>query len=122
MKLHYDADKRELLVLLDGELDHHRSALLRNEIDTAVYMHMPAVLILDFHDVTFMDSSGIGLVMGRYKLMNERGGTVTVAKTPAYIGKVMRVSGVGKLARIVNDYTLPREDEQEVMKIETTNQ
>jgi stage II sporulation protein AA (anti-sigma F factor antagonist) len=111
-----------LCAKLSGDIDHHGAKELRRDIDIAIEENCPSELILDFSAVTFMDSSGIGLVMGRYKLMNERGGTVTVAKTPAYIGKVMRVSGVGKLARIVNDYTLPREDEQEVMKIETTNQ
>ncbi len=100
MKLHYDADKRELLVLLDGELDHHRSALLRNEIDTAVYMHMPAVLILDFHDVTFMDSSGIGLIMGRYKILQPMGGEIQIQNPSAYIGRVLRLAGMERLAKI----------------------
>ena len=92
-----------LCAKLSGDIDHHGAKELRRDIDIAIEENCPSELILDFSAVTFMDSSGIGLVMGR-------------------IGKVMRVSGVGKLARIVNDYTLPREDEQEVMKIETTNQ
>lgn len=100
MKMHYDTSKRELLILLDGEIDHHRSALLRNEIDTALYAHMPSVLILDFRDVTFMDSSGIGLIMGRYKIIQPMGGEIQIQNPSAYIGRVLRLAGMERLAKI----------------------
>ena len=58
--------------------------------------------MLDFSRVTFMDSSGIGLVMGRYKLMTERGGKCVVADPPAYISRVMRISGINRLCEIVH--------------------
>ena len=61
-----------------------------------------ARLVLDFSRVTFMDSSGIGLVMGRYKLMTERGGKCVVADPPAYISRVMRISGINRLCEIVH--------------------
>ena len=50
---------------LDGEIDHHTASVIRNEIDAAVEKNMPTLLVLDFRDVSFMDSSGIGLVLGR---------------------------------------------------------
>lgn len=115
------ADK-VLCAKLSGDIDHHTARELRTLIDIAVTENDPAELILDFSGVTFMDSSGIGLVMGRYKLMNERGGKLTIAKTPGYISKVMKVAGVNRLARIVSDYELPKQEaQQEVMKVETTN-
>lgn len=109
-----------------GDIDHHSAKEMRCEIDIAVKENDAKELILDFSAVTFMDSSGIGLVMGRYKLMSERQGKLVIAKTPAYISKVMRVAGVNRLAKIVSDYELPREqalleEAQEVMKVETTN-
>lgn len=52
----------------------------------------PEILILDFRDVTFMDSSGIGLVMGRYKLIKEIGGELKVIKCQGYIKKVMKLA------------------------------
>lgn len=106
--------------ILLGDIDHHSAKDMRCEIDIAVNENDAKELILDFSSVTFMDSSGIGLVMGRYKLMNDRSGKLIIAKPPAYISKVMRVAGVNRLAKIVSDYELPKE-QQEVMKIETTN-
>ena len=111
---------RVLCAKLTGDIDHHTARQMRCEIDIAVRENDAQELILDFSGVTFMDSSGIGLVMGRYKLMNERQGRLVIAKTPGYIGKVMRVAGISRLAKVVNDYELPKQT-GEVMKIETTN-
>lgn len=95
---------------------------MRNDIDIAVNENDPDELILDFSEVTFMDSSGIGLVMGRYKVMQERGGRLIVAKTPPYISKVMKVSGIGRLAKFAADYELPEKEAEEVVRVETANQ
>ena len=67
------ANGEVLSAYLDGEIDHHSASVMRNEIDAAVEKNMPTMLVLDFRDVTFMDSSGIGLVMGRYKVMKLAG-------------------------------------------------
>ena len=92
-----------LTVLLAGEIDHHSAAGMRAQIDEAIERYRPAVLMLDFGGVTFMDSSGIGLVMGRYKLMNSFGGAVNVVNTPKPLQKVMRLAGLDRLARISNE-------------------
>lgn len=105
MKIHYDTDSAQLLVFLDGELDHHRSAVLRNEIDTAVYAHMPETLILNFQNVTFMDSSGIGLIMGRYKLIQPMGAELIIQKPSPYISRVLRLAGMERLAKISEGVT-----------------
>ncbi len=83
-----------------GEIDHHNAAHLRKEIDFAIEKHKPEELILDFDEVTFMDSSGIGLVMGRFKVTHEYGGKIIVANTSTQIKKVMRLAGLDKLASI----------------------
>lgn len=88
-----------LTALLTGEIDHHSAGRIRDEIDAAIEHHRPACLILDFGGVTFMDSSGIGLVMGRYKLMRSIGGTVRVENTPKPLRRVMRLSGLYDLAQ-----------------------
>ena len=74
MQIHYDTSSSELLAMLCGEIDHHSSMLMRAELDAAIYAHMPKTLILNFQNVTFMDSSGIGLIMGRYKILQPMGG------------------------------------------------
>ena len=89
-----------LTVLLAGEIDHHSAAGMRAQIDEAIERYRPSVLVLDFGGVTFMDSSGIGLVMGRYKLMNTFGGSVDVVSIPKPLQKVMRLAGLDRLARM----------------------
>ena len=83
-----------------GEIDHHSAKEIREEIDANIESLLPELLLLDFKDVTFMDSSGIGLVMGRYKLMRTIGGEVKVTNVSAHIKKVMRLAGLDKLAVI----------------------
>ena len=95
-------DENKLTAVLSGEIDHHIAKELRRDIDFAVREFQPEELVLDFAEVGFMDSSGIGLVMGRYKLMKETGGKVIVKNPQNQIKKVMRLSGMDKLAAISN--------------------
>lgn len=85
---------------LSGEIDHHVVKPVREEIDCFVEGAMPKLLLLDFTEVTFMDSSGIGLVMGRYKLMKSIGGEVKVTNPTPHIKKVMKLAGLDRLAVI----------------------
>lgn len=82
---------------ITGEIDHHSARWLRADIDTAIQDKSPNRLIIDFSGVSFMDSSGVGLVMGRYKNMKERGGRVELKNMPDYIEKVMTLAGMDKL-------------------------
>ena len=59
---------KTLTVYLQGEIDHHTASAIRNKTDSQILRHSPEELILDFSGVSFMDSSGVGLVIGRYKL------------------------------------------------------
>lgn len=86
-----------LTVWLSGELDHHSARLMREQIDAAVERTKPEHLCLDFSDVGFMDSSGIGLIMGRYRLMQLYNGKLEVTGTSERIQKVIRLAGLDKL-------------------------
>ena len=88
-----------LRAVLSGEIDHHLAGDLRARIDDAIRREKPTALLLDFTDVTFMDSSGIGLVMGRYRLMREWGGETEITGANPSICKVMKLAGLDKLAR-----------------------
>ncbi len=92
-----EIDEHTVTALLSGEIDHHCAGALRTAIDEAVERAYPEVLVLDFGGVTFMDSSGIGLVMGRYKLMQNLHGQVIIENQPSAIKKVMRMAGIEKL-------------------------
>ncbi|MDR0920718.1 MAG: anti-sigma factor antagonist [Oscillospiraceae bacterium] len=89
-----------MLVNLEGEIDHHITSKIRIEIDDAVREIKPQKLILDFSTITFMDSSGIGLVAGRFKTMRELGGSVELIGVSKHIAKVMSLSGIDKLATV----------------------
>lgn len=87
-----------LTAYLSGEIDHHNAKKIREEIDDTANRCTPKLLVLDFKDVSFMDSSGIGLVMGRYSLMQEIGGELQVINLSGHIKKVMKLAGLDRLA------------------------
>lgn len=91
---------REMTAILEGDIDHHTAKNIREEIDMSVDKKDPSILKLDFKGVQFMDSSGIGLIMGRYKNMHLKGGNLKVINMPNHIDRVVRLSGLGALGVI----------------------
>ena len=89
-----------LTAVLSGEIDHHTARELRGEIDATASRVKPKKLILDFSAVQFMDSSGIGLIMGRCKLMQMWSGTVDVVRLPPKIQKIVSLAGLNQLCTI----------------------
>lgn len=98
MIIKFKKENETLTAFLQGEIDHHTAAFARNEIDTEVSAETPSKLILDFGGITFMDSSGIGLVMGRYKVMNGMSAELEITNIPNNIYKLMKLAGIEKLA------------------------
>ncbi len=95
-----------LTVYLSGEIDHHFTVEARGVVDLAITEKKPQLLILDFMSVGFMDSSGIGFVMGRYRAMSEIGGRIKITNPPSHISKVMKISGIEKLCEIKKEEVL----------------
>ncbi len=89
-----------LIAVLTGEIDHHSARSLRAEIDDKIELYQPTSLVLDFSGVTFMDSSGIGLIIGRHRLMETVGGEVVIQNPQPHIQRVMRLSGMERIAHI----------------------
>ena len=89
-----------LTAYLKGELDHHTAAEMRADIDNAFELNMPELLVLDFSGVSFMDSSGIGLVMGRYRNLARRGAKLHISGASPQIYKVMKLAGLERLATL----------------------
>ncbi|MEG0911703.1 MAG: anti-sigma factor antagonist [Ruthenibacterium sp.] len=85
---------KTLTAKLSGEIDHHWATVLRRTIDDRVTAETPKILVLDFEAVTFMDSAGIGLILGRHKLVSALGGVVVVQKAPAEIQKMLALAGI----------------------------
>ena len=97
MVIRMDTAPSGLSVWLSGELDHHSARSLREQVDAAVTRSDAKLLRLDFSGVTFMDSSGIGLIMGRYRLMQSRGGKLLVVGTSDRLLRVMKLAGLERL-------------------------
>ena len=90
-----------MLAELSGDLDHCTAKEMRTVIDAEVMKRLPLKLILDFENVPFMDSSGIGLLIGRYKLMNDLGGSMIAVNPKPEVRKIMELAGVRRLCPIV---------------------
>ena len=84
MNIQINASDELVTVYLTGEIDHHSAGEIREEIDRSLESNRPKQLVMDFKNVGFMDSSGIGLVMGRYKLMQTMDGDVKIINTPYF--------------------------------------
>lgn len=97
MDVKLDVTQNTLTAYLRGELDHHTAARLRQEVDAAADKHPINRLVLDFSGVSFMDSSGIGLILGRYKMMQGKGGSLLVKGASARHRKVMKMAGLETL-------------------------
>ena len=70
MHTEYKKKDRLLLLKMEEEIDHHSSEKIRKRADYEIQIHIPKKVIFDFNKVTFMDSSGIGMLIGRYKLIS----------------------------------------------------
>lgn len=85
---------KRLIVYIEGELDHDSTAVMRAEIDNQLRDTALSELIIDMAGVSFMDSSGIGLVLGRYKLMAARGGKVRISRPGKRTDRLLGIAGV----------------------------
>ena len=85
---------------LDGELDHHAARAAVRAIEENIDEHLPAGLILDLARLSFMDSSGIAVIIKAFKRMNELGGGVCVENVQKQPIKVLDAAGVGRLIKI----------------------
>lgn len=91
-----------LVVKPEGEIDHHYAAKLKDKIDREIYENKVNNLILDFDNVTFMDSSGIGVIVGRYKIISSLGGKVMIVRANKQINKILEISGLKNLLSETN--------------------
>ena len=99
---HFIEDKI-LLFEFTEELDHHESEKIRKRADYEIQRFMPKKVILDFKRVNFMDSAGIGLIIGRYKSANSYGGTLELVNVNKKVKRIFEMSGVLKIVPIIDE-------------------
>ena len=97
MQLELTREGANLTAHLIGELDHHAAADLRQKIDAATLSCRPRLLTIDLSQLSFMDSSGIGLIMGRYRLLTTLDGEMHLIGTSPQMERMIRLAGLDKL-------------------------
>lgn len=90
-------DGDRVIVRLAGELDHFCAQSVRRELDTLISDLSVRMLILDFTTLQFMDSSGIGVILGRYRQLRDRGGAVGVIHMNRHIARIFHMSGMDRV-------------------------
>lgn len=101
MKLDIFIEKKSLIVKIKGELDHHTAKEIRDKVDSQLDNNRVENILFDFSEVSFMDSSGIGVLMGRYKKISQRNGQAGIYSINSQIRRVIEISG---LLRIMKEY------------------
>lgn len=97
----YEQTSRGLTVYLPKELDHHTADSIRKEVDRRIVQNGISAVTFDFRNTTFMDSSGIGLLIGRYKMVNYVGGSVCAVGVSEKIEKLLCLANVQKFVQII---------------------
>ena len=98
--MQYQIKENCLTIFLPAEVDHHNAEEIKREADKVIEEQHIKYVIFDFGRTNFMDSSGIGLLMGRYRALGMRGKCVQVINVNSHIAKLLRLSGVGKYIEI----------------------
>lgn len=93
----FEISQRCLIIRLNGELDHHNAIHIREKADKLIERNPIKHIIFDFSGAAFMDSAGIGVIMGRYKKVIFIGGTIAVASVGAAIDRIFKLSGLYKI-------------------------
>ena len=103
MKSQYIMEKGCLVVYVPRELDHHQANRIRTETDLLIDTYHVRHLVFDFTETEFMDSSGIGVIMGRYRQIYLLGGEVWAVHVGERMKKILNMSGVTKIMQLYEE-------------------
>lgn len=106
MDIEFNEVDKLLCIQITEEIDHHTTEKLRRKMDYEITRFMPRKVVFDFSKVSFMDSAGIGLLIGRYKLTKMLGGSTQIINVSQSVKKVLEMSGVVRI--------IPVEESQKV--------
>ena len=100
MESSFNSEDNTLCVSITEDIDHHTTEKLRRKMDYEITRFMPRKVVFDFSKVTFMDSAGIGLLIGRYKLAKMLGGSTKIINANQSVRKVLEMSGVVRIIEL----------------------
>ena len=99
----YVKEGKTLILRITEEVDQHTADKLRRKLDNEIEVYSPQKVILDCSGITFMDSSGIGMVLGRYKLVKMLGGNLEIINVNKRMKKIFDMSGVSRIITIIDE-------------------
>ena len=99
----WKSESELLTVFLSGEIDHCAAERIRERMEALIEKNHPQMLILDFDEVSFMDSSGIGMLIGRYKTMSAYGGKMCARRLSVSVNRIYRMAGLHRIIPLVQD-------------------
>lgn len=100
MEVIYQKEDKSLILKITEELDHHTAEKIRRKADYEIEKYIPSKVVFDFNGVSFMDSAGIGLILGRYKNVSILGGELEVINVNEQVIKILNMSGLSRLIKI----------------------
>jgi len=113
-KVTFGTENDRLIALISGEVDHHNAKKIRAVIDGKMMSARPSALVLDLSEVTFMDSSGLGLILGRFSKSSDLGIPFSVSNPTRAVEKILDLAGMERIIRITRD-KIPAEREEKAV-------
>lgn len=101
MEMKFTAENRQLTIHLSGELDHHAARNLMDSIDRLLEQNLPSKTFLDLEGLTFMDSSGIAVVLRARRRMEALSGSLAVINIPRQASRVLEAAGLSRYVELV---------------------
>ena len=93
-------DEGVMTVAFEGEIDHHSAVSVRSDIDRLIFDLRPQKVVLDLSEISFMDSSGLGLIMGRYALIKDLGGSLSLRAPTVAVMKILSLACMERMIKI----------------------
>jgi stage II sporulation protein AA (anti-sigma F factor antagonist) len=100
MNIDFEYVDRLLILKINGDIDHHTCEEIRSKIDKEIAIKNPKSILFDMEHVGFMDSSGIGVLIGRYKLISNSGGKAGMINVKPQVMRICEICGLQKIIRI----------------------
>lgn len=100
MNIDFEYKDRLLIVKINGDIDHHSCEEIRSKIDKEIMLKIPKSILFDMENVGFMDSSGIGVLIGRYKSIANNGGKAGMLNIKPPIMRLCEICGLQKIIQI----------------------
>jgi len=100
LQIEFEQHRRALIVRLKGELDHHSADIVKSRMEDAIAGGDVRHLVLSLKELTFMDSSGLGVILGRYKQVSGKGGKLVVCDASPAVDRLFKLSGLYKIIAV----------------------